>query len=103
MSEQPVYVVANIVVTDQDEYQKYGDGFMPLLKRYQGRIVTIDDRSETFEGSTPLSGRVIILSFPTEKSARNWYSDSEYQQLSAHRRAGTSLQFLTMVHSLPAR
>jgi uncharacterized protein (DUF1330 family) len=31
------------------------------------------------------------------------YDDADYQALSEHRRAGTDLQFLTMVHGLPPR
>ena len=48
-------------------------------------------------------GRVVLFRFPSEAQARAWYADPEYQALSEHRRAGTTLEFLTMIHGLPPR
>ena len=98
-----VYMVVNLIVQDPVEYRKYEKGFFPLLKRHGGEFVTFDDKPHTFEGSAPRSGRVIIFKFPSEGHATRWYSDPDYQALSAHRRAGTHLEFLTMVHGLPPR
>jgi uncharacterized protein (DUF1330 family) len=46
---------------------------------------------------------MIIFQFPAEEKARNWFDDPEYQLLSESRRAGTKLEFLTMVRGLPPR
>jgi uncharacterized protein (DUF1330 family) len=46
---------------------------------------------------------VVLFKFPSEEAARSWYSDPDYQALSEHRRAGTTLKFLTIVHGLPPR
>jgi len=103
MTEQAVYLIANLVVKDVATYRAYEKGFFPLLKRYDGEFVTYDDAPHTFEGEAPRPGRVIIFSFPSEDHARRWYADAEYQALSEHRRAGTQLEFLTMVRGLPVR
>ena len=103
MTGQAVYLIGNLVVTDPKVYRTYEKGFFPLLKRHGGEFVTYDDAPHTFEGEAPRPGRVIIFSFPSEDHARRWYADPDYQALSEHRRAGTQLQFLTMVRSLPAR
>lgn len=103
MSDIPVYMVVNLIVTDKDEYRIYEKGFFSILKRYQGTFITYDDNIETFEGASPRNGRMIIVSFPSERVAKEWYADPEYQALSEHRRAGTKLEFLTMVHGLPPR
>jgi uncharacterized protein (DUF1330 family) len=103
MTDQPVYVVANLVVNDAAEYRKYEKGFFPLLKRHDGEFITYDDNPTTFEGVAPRPGRVIILKFPSEVLARRWYADADYQALSHHRRAATQLEFLTMVRVLPPR
>ena len=55
------------------------------------------------EGTSPRTGRMIIFKFPSESQARAWYTDPDYQALCEHRRAGTELQFLTIVHGLPPR
>jgi len=46
---------------------------------------------------------MVIFSFPSEEAAKAWYNDPKYQALSEHRRAGTKLEFLTMIHGLPPR
>ena len=97
--EKPVYMLANLIIENADEYRKYEKGFFPLLKKYEGSFVAYDDSPDTFEGSAPREGRLIIFSFPSEEKAKSWYDDADYQALSEHRRAGTHLQFLTMVRS----
>lgn len=103
MSDVAVYMIANLVVNDADEYRKYEKGFFPILKRFGGEFVTFDDNHETLEGTTPTEGRVIIFKFPSEQAAKQWYDDEEYQALSEFRRAGTTLKSLTLVHALPSR
>ena len=103
MSDVPVYLIANLVVEDAERYRSYEKGFFPILKRHGGEFFTYDDKTVTLEGDSPPPGRLIIFSFPSEDAARKWYDDPEYQELSEHRRAGTTLRFLTLVHGLPPR
>ncbi len=103
MSDLPVFMIVNLEVTDPDTYRIYEKGFFPMLKKYGGEFVTFDDNPTTFEGDNPRKGRMIIFKFPSEQTAKAWYADDEYQSLSAHRRAGTKLEFLTLVRSLPPR
>ena len=103
MADLPVYMLANLVVEDADRYRQYEKGFFAILKRHGGSFVTFDDQPITLEGDAPPEGRLVIFRFPSETTARGWYDDPEYQQLSEHRRAGTRLNFLTMVHELPPR
>ena len=98
MANAPVYMIANLVVSDVDEYRKYEKGFFPILKRFNGEFITVDDSHENLEGSDPLKGRVVIFKFPSEQAAKKWYNDEEYQNLSEFRRSGTTLKSLTMVH-----
>ena len=99
----PVYVVANFEIEDAETYHTYEKGFFRILRRHGGQFLTYDDASENFEGFEPLKGRVVIFTFPSEDAARGWYKDPKYQALSEHRRVGTKLKFLTMVHGLPPR
>ena len=103
MSDIPVYVVANFIVHDAAAYREYEKGFFPILKRHEGTFLTYDDNTTTFEGASPREGRMVMFMFPSESHATAWYDDADYQALSEHRRAGTDLQFLTMVHGLPPR
>lgn len=103
MSDIPVFLVVNLSITNVEPYRVYEKGFFGLLKKYGGEFVTFDDNPITFEGEVPRSGRMIIFKFPSEQAAKDWYADEEYQALSEHRRAGTKLEFLTLVHGMPAR
>ena len=103
MSDIPVFIIVNLSTTDAAAYRQYEKGFFPILKRYGGEFITFDDAPHHFEGDAPRSGRMIIIKFPSEEKAKNWYADPEYQALSTHRRAGTKLEFLTLVHGMPAR
>ena len=101
MDNLPVYLVANLIITNKDEYRTYEKGFFGILKKHGGSFITYDDTPETFEGEAPCVGRMILLSFPSEKAAKDWYADPEYQNLSEHRRKGTKLEFLTMIRGIP--
>ena len=77
MTEQAVYLIANLVVKDAATYRAYEKGFFPLLKRYDGEFVTYDDAPHTFEGVAPLPGRVLLFSFPSDDYARRCYCVAE--------------------------
>ncbi|MEJ6773149.1 MAG: DUF1330 domain-containing protein [Porticoccaceae bacterium] len=103
MSDVHVYIEVNFIVTEADAYRAYEKGFFPLLKKYGGEFITYDDNPIHLEGLTPREGRMIIFTFPSEQAGKDWYADADYQALSEHRRAGTKLEFLTMVRGLPPR
>ena len=103
MPDVPCFMIANFVVHDSETYRKYEKGFFPILKRHGGEFFTFDDHSDTLEGSSPPPGRIVIFKFPSEEHARAWWADPDYQALSEHRRAGTNMEFLTLVHGLPPR
>jgi uncharacterized protein (DUF1330 family) len=103
MADVPVFMIVNLSVSDPAQYRQYEKGFFPILKRYGGEFLTYDDAPDTFEGTAPRSGRMIVFKFPSEQLARQWFADPQYQALSEHRRAGTQLEFLTMVRGLAPR
>lgn len=103
MSDTPVYLIANVIIENAARYHEYEKGFFPILKRHGGQFITFDDKPETLEGEHPRRGRMVVASFPSEAQAKDWYNDPEYQALSEHRRAGTRLEFLTLVHGMPKK
>ena len=103
MSDTPVYMSVNLSITKVESYRAYEKGFFGMLKKHGGEFITYDDKPVTLEGDSPRGGRMIIFKFPSEQAAKGWYADDDYQALSEHRRAGTKLDFLTMVRGLPLR
>ncbi|MEC7163734.1 MAG: DUF1330 domain-containing protein [Pseudomonadota bacterium] len=98
-----VYMIANLKIEDAETYRKYEKGFFPILKKHGGSFITYDDAITHLEGSTPVEGRVVMFTFPSEEAARGWFDDADYQALSEFRRAGAPLTSLTMVKGLPPR
>ncbi len=103
MDDLPVYMIVNLVIKDAEVYRIYEKGFFPILKKYEGHLITFDDNPQTLEGLSPRRGRIIIFKFPSEERAKAWYKDPDYQSLSDNRRAGTVLEFLTMIKGMPPR
>lgn len=103
MSQAPAFMVANFQINDAEEYRKYEKGFFPILKKHGGSFFTYDDNTEHLEGQSPRKGRMVIFQFPSEEAAKNWWNDPDYQALSEFRRAGTTMESLTLVHGLPPR
>jgi uncharacterized protein (DUF1330 family) len=103
MNEVEVYMLVNLKLNDAEEYRIYEKGFFPILKKHNGSFITYDDNPVILEGEQPDQfDRVIIFSFPSEEAADSWWNDPEYQELSAHRRAGAEI-ILQRVKGLPAR
>ncbi len=98
-----VYIVVNIAITDADPYRQYEKGFFGIFKRHSGELIAFDDNPITLEADAPRSDRMIILKLTSEQAAKDWYEDPEYQALSEHCRAGTKLEFFTIVHGISAR
>ena len=103
MADAPAFVIANFTIHDADTYRLYEKGFFPILKKHGGEFFTYDDNNSNLEGDSPPEGRVVLFKFPSEEAAREWYNDPDYQKLSENRRAGTNLNFLTIVHGVPPR
>ena len=102
MEEVKVYMIANLQIHNAEKYREYEKGFFPLLKKHGGEFITYDDNISHIEGDKPMTGRVILFSFPSEKHAIEWYADPEYQELSEHRRVSVTTT-LTRINGLPPR
>ena len=103
MKNIPIYIVVNLKINDPEEYRIYEKGFFSFLKKHNGTFITFDDSPECLEGDTPKQfDRVIIFSFPSIEDADNWWNDSEYQNLSSHRRASTEIT-LQKIKGIPSR
>ena len=97
------YMVANIHIEDRETYGKYQDGFMPILEKYGGSALAVDDAPVHLEGSQPWEGRVVVLTFATPEAVRDWYGSPEYQKIAKIRQAASSMAFSTLVKGLPPR
>ncbi len=90
------YVFAQITIHDPALYAKYLEGTDPVLARYNGTVVAVDDRPTLLEGEWRYR-RAVMIRFASEADARAWYDSVEYQELAAIRKSASSADVI-LVH-----
>jgi uncharacterized protein (DUF1330 family) len=81
------YLVANYRVTNPDGYAEYLSTVGPTLEPYGGELLVADFESAIIEGSPfPVT---IVVKFPSQQSANDWYRSEEYQEVVHHRTDNT--------------
>ena len=78
------YFVAQILIEDEAEYQKYFKGAGEIFEKYSGTYLAVDNNPEVLEGEWGYS-RIVIICFPDEESLRQWYNSLEYQEILQYR------------------
>ncbi|CUH50247.1 DUF1330 domain-containing protein [Ruegeria atlantica] len=93
------YFIAQISIHDPDGYQKYLEGFMPILDRHGGRLLTISSKPvELVEGVWPEDG-IVLIEFPSLAAAKAWKDDPDYIKL-AEIRHKTATANMVLVEGL---
>ena len=71
------YVIADVNVTDPEQFAEYRKLVPPTIEKYGGRFVVRGGPVETKEGGWSPS-RIVVLEFPSMEKARAWYHSAEY-------------------------
>lgn len=91
-----VYLVAVHNVTDADQLKEYAAAAGGTLTGAE--VLVADEAARTVEGD-PRS-RVVIIRFPSEEAAREWYDSEAYQKALPLRLNATSDNWLGFVSAL---
>lgn len=78
------YVIANIQVRDEAEYERYKQMVGPTVEQYGGRYLARGGETRAVEGTWP-PGRLVVIEFPTYEDALRWHSSPEYAPAKAQR------------------
>jgi uncharacterized protein (DUF1330 family) len=81
------YWIANVDVTNPDNYKHYVAANAAPLHKYGAKFLTRGGKSEHVEGK--LRSRVVVLEFPSYQAALDCYHSPEYQA-AVKLRAGAS-------------
>lgn len=95
----PIYIVAQIRISDRDRYAAYESGFMEIFSRHNGHLLAVDDAPEVIEGTWPHT-RTVLIAFPSRDDAMAWYRSDAYQQLAQHRFAASDAD-IVLIQGLP--
>ena len=85
----PVYLNAQLTITDRETYASYEAGFMEIFAKYNGTLLGVSESPEILEGEWAFT-RTVLISFPSRDEALAWFTSSEYQTLAAHRKQAST-------------
>ena len=74
------YVIAQLKVTNSENYKEYVEKVTPLVKKFGGEFLVRAGEFQIFDGETNFP-RIIILKFPTYEKALEWYNSKEYKPI----------------------
>ena len=92
------YIVADIEITDPDEYQKYAQHTAATLEPYGGKFLVRGGQPETVEGDWKTK-RIVIIEFPSVEQAKIWYDSPEYSAIKGIRH-GSTISNILLVHGI---
>jgi len=86
------YIVAQIKVTDPEQYKNYIALVLPTIEVFGGEFLARGGKSISYESET-IGDRNVIIRFPSYDDAYNWYHSAEYKEAKQLRQsASVSIQ-----------
>ena len=73
------YCIAQIEVTNMDEYMKYASQTIASAEKHGGEFLVKGGQAEWIEGSG--SDRNVIVKFESVEVAKAWYNSDDYQKI----------------------
>lgn len=86
------YLIAQIDVTDQDNYRKYAEKAGPVVAAFGGRFLAKGGETVALEGPAPRQ-RNVVIEFADRETAENYYRSDGYQAAKAEREGAADAQF----------
>lgn len=87
------YVIAEVDVTDPDQYARYRAAVPASLDAHGGRFVARGGETALLEGDGEPS-RVVVIEFTDVEAARRWYDSPEYAEARALREGAAVMRMI---------
>ncbi len=87
------YMVAQVEVTNPEQYGEYTKLSPGIIEKFGGRFVARGGRSMTLEGPAA-KGRLVVVEFPSFERAQEFYNSPEYQAAKKVRAGAAEGQFV---------
>ena len=87
----PAYLVMQITITDEEQWEKYRDAVMPLLATFGGKRMTTGKGLEVLEGRED-ERRIVIFEFASVKALHAFWDSPEYVPVKELRRDAATLE-----------
>ncbi|MGH6951933.1 MAG: DUF1330 domain-containing protein [Vitreimonas sp.] len=83
-----VYALAQLRIHDRERYGRYMSRFMPVLQKYNGRLLAADESPRVLEGQWWDRNKVVLMAFDDTDAFRAWAESPEYAEIAEDRKAG---------------
>ena len=93
-----VYILSRLTIHDRLEYEKHESQFESIFSKFDGKVLSIDEDPLILAGEWEAT-RSVLMEFPSKESAFAWMQSDDYQRISKHRDAGSTLSSI-LVKSL---
>ena len=87
------YYIADVEITNPEEYQTYARQVPPTLSQYGGKFLVRGGQSETIEGNWNTK-RIVIIEFPSIEQAKAWYASPAYSSIAGIRHHSANSQII---------
>ncbi|MEX0323194.1 MAG: DUF1330 domain-containing protein [Puniceicoccaceae bacterium] len=85
----PVYMIANVKVTDESWIPSYAENVHGLVHKHGGKYLSRSPNITPIEGDAPDTTVVAIIEFPSQEAVQEFFSDPEYIPYAKARQEGT--------------
>ena len=85
-----VYILSRLTIHDRAEYEIYESQFDDVFSKFDGKLLSVDEEPLVLAGEWEAT-RSVVIEFPSKESAFAWMQSDDYQAISKHRDAGSTL------------
>lgn len=89
----PVYLIADVKVTNDAWVPAYATGVHELVHKHGGRYLSRSGNVKTLEGKPLDTTLIAIMEFPSSQAAQAFLGDPDYAPYVAARRRGSESRF----------
>ena len=96
----PAYIIVEISINDPEQYEEYKKLTPASVAAFGGKFIVRGGKTETLEGKWDPE-RIVVLEFPDEDKAKQWWSSELYAPAKALRqRIADTKMLLVAGHSM---
>ena len=88
----PVYVIANVKVTDESWIPEYAEKVHDIVHKHGGKYLSRSANITTIEGGDLDTTLIALLEFPSMETVQAFVADPEYAPFAQARQAGSVSQ-----------
>ena len=74
------YVIAQLKVTNSENYREYVNKVTEIVKKFDGEYLVRNGEYQSVEGEIKFP-RLVVIKFPTYEKALEWYNSDEYKPI----------------------